>query len=812
MIGMTMDSVRRDIEVGLRGLRRARGFAATAILTLALGIGLSTAVFTVAKTLLVEPLPVEDQQRIVVLWGRSRDGKYDNVPLFGDQPRDFARASRTSRALARIAFVAREGALVVPVSVGGATANINRSLVSGEFFDVLGAHPIVGRGLRPDDDATGAAPVAVLSYAGWQTRFGGDPHAVGGRIRMQRTGVDVTIVGVMPRGLDYPRGTDIWMSQTVATTVPGSDHPFVEDDVVARLAPGAPMTAARGEITAFFDRPGAPPIQRGVRGVVHTLSELALGDAKAPVLIFAAAAGLLLLITCINVANLLFIRGVGRMREIAVRAALGASRPRIVRQLFTESALLAVAGGTLGSAVAVASLRAFVALAPADVPRLDEIHVGAATLGYAMTIAMLATVVFAIGPALLATSRDVESALRSGTRQSASRGVRRATEAFVVGQVALALVMLSGAGLVARTLYALEHVPLAYDPSRLLLADLTLRGDRFQGREKQIALLDQLLPRVAAIPGVAAVTPVNNVPFSGAGIDAVPAIEGQTPNEAATNPFMSMEAVEPNYFSALGISLLEGRGFTDADRSGAPPVAIVNQAFASHFWPGHSAIGKRLMHDRLVTIVGVVPNTRYRDLRITRLSLYIPLRQSPFPFAPTTLAIRARGSSDAVVAELRSTIAGVDAGAELATVRSFDALLDRPLAHPRLTAALLAMFASAALALAAIGLVGVMMAMVRQRTSELGIRMALGATGNDVGRLVAGRGVRLTAIGVAAGLAGALATDNFFAEILYGIAPTDVITLAAATVILTALATLAALIPAAASARIDPLVALRSQD
>lgn len=793
----------------MRGLWRARGFATAAVMTLALGIGLSTAVFSVANTVLLAPLPVHDQSRIVVLWGRSHDGQYDNVPLGADESRDFSRASR---ALARIAFFSREGSLVIPATVRGATIQLNRALVSSEFFNVLDTRPIFGRGLRAEDDAIGAAPVAVLSYAGWRKRFGGDAQVIGRHFRQQRTGLDVTIVGVMPEGLDFPRGTDFWTPLTPATTAPGNDHPFTENDVVGRVATGASMLAARDEITAFFARPGAPTIEHGIHGVVHTLPELVVGDAKAPVLIFAAAAALLLLITCINVANLLFIRSVGRVRELAVRAALGASRSRIVRQLFTESALLAAGGGLLGAGVAAASLRAFVALAPGDVPRLDEIHVGAATLGGAMAIAMVATVMFGVAPSLVASGRDVETALRSGTRQSASRGVRRATEVFVVGQVALALMILSGAGLVARSLFALERVPLAYDPSRLVLADLSLRGEQFIGRERTVAFLDRVLPRVAAIPGVAAVTPVGNAPFSGAGIDGIPSIDGQTLAEAAKNPFVSMEAVEPNYFATLGIRLAAGRAFTDADRSDAPPVAIVSQSFASRFWPGQSAIGKRLVQDGLVTIVGVVPDTRYRDLRITRLSLYIPLRQSPFPFAPTTLAIRARGPSSAITAALRSTIADVDAGAELATVRSFDELLDRPLAHPRLNTALLAMFASAALALAAVGLFGVMTAMVRQRTSELGIRMALGATGSDIGRLVAARGVRLTAIGVAAGLAGALATDNFFAEILYDVAPTDVVTLAAATIMLAALATLAALLPAAASARIDPLIALRSQD
>ena len=648
---MIFDTIRRDLHVGVRGLRRTPSFTIATVLTLALGIGLSTAVFTVANTLLLEPLPVHDQQHVIVLWGRSLDGKYDNVPLIGDEHQEFQTAAR---ALARVAFVAREGALIVPATVGGATMQLHRSLVSADLFAVLGTHPLLGRELRAEDDARGAAPVAMLSYTGWQRRFGGDPRVVGRHFQLPRTGADVTIVGVMPQGLDYPRGTDFWTPIIPATSAPGSDHPFREVDVVGRLAPGASMTVARDELTAFFSRDGAPPIQHGVHGVVHTLPELVVGDAKPAVLIFAAAAALLLLITCINVANLLLIRGVGRGREIAVRVALGASRGRIARQLLTESVVLAAAGSSVGAALAAASLRAFIALAPADVPRLDEIHVGAAMLGHATLIGMIATALFGVAPALIATRRDIEAALRSGSRQSASRTVRRATEALVVGQVALALMILSCAGVVARSLFALEHVTLAYDSSNLLLADLTLRRGQFDGREKQSALLDRLLPQIAAIPGVAAVTPVGNVPFSGAGIDGLPMLEGQTQRDAAKNPFVNMEAVEPSYFATLGVPVAEGRGFTDADRATAPLVLVVNQSLARRFWPGESAIGKRFAtrhaaHRRRRRARRAIPRPAYRR---GRRCIY-RLRQSPFPFAPMTLAIRTRGPSDAIVAALR---------------------------------------------------------------------------------------------------------------------------------------------------------------
>ncbi|MDB4875015.1 MAG: hypothetical protein JWM41_1461 [Gemmatimonadetes bacterium] len=807
-------TVEQDIRFTARSLRRALGFTVAAVLTLALGIGLATAMFSVASTLLLRPLPVRDQDRLVVLWGQSRDRKYDNVPLLGDQTRELVRASR---ALSSVAFVAREGASPIPISLGGSSAAlVRRALVSGSFFTVLGANPALGRALRADDDLLGAAPVAVLSYAGWQHQFGGDPHVVGRHFQVQSTGFDFTVVGVMPRGLDYPRGTEFWAAITPATTAPGNDHsfngePIVEVDAVGRLAPGATETAARDELTEFFARAGAPAIDHDVQGVVHSLATLMVGDVKPAVVVFSVAVVLLLFITCINVANLLLIRGIGRMREIAVRSALGASRLRLVRQLLTESVLLAIAGGILGAAVAAGSLRLLIAFAPPDVPRLDEIHVGGATLGAAMAIALLATIVFGIAPALVATQRESRAALRSGTRQSGSRRVRQATEMLVVGQVALALVILSAAGLVSRSLRALERVQLSYDPAHLMVAELTLRRDRFAGKEQQLALLERLLPRVRAIPGVEAVSPVGAAPFTGTGIDFRPALEEQTPGEIAKNPFVNAEAVTADYFATLGISIARGRTFTDADRAGALPVAIVSQSVASRFWPGESAIGKRLKGDGVRTVVGVAPDTRYRDLRDARPTVYIPLGQSPFPFAPTTLAIRARGRPESIVPSLRAAIAEVDAGAALTTARTFDDILAQPLAHPRLNASLLGVFAAAALSLAAIGLFGVMTTMVRQRTQELGVRMALGATSAEIGRLVLGRGARLAAIGVALGLVAAFAGNNLLDELLYHVAPTDAVTLLGSAVALLLLALLAAAIPARASARIAPVVALRSE-
>src|SRR5437763_14067315 len=484
-------SAMNDVRYAFRTLRTGPGFALTAILTLALGIGLATAVFTVADALLLRRLPVGDQDRLVVLWGQAPDRTY-NYPFGLDDAREFALQTRS---LERVAFFSYYGAGPKPIRDGDQISLLRRALVSGEFFDVLGARPVLGRALGATDDVSGAAPVLVLSYGAWQRRVGGDPHVLARPVLAYDDGVAYTIVGVMPRGLDYPRGTDFW-APVVPSTVPKDLY------IIGRLAAGRAAADAQDELTAFFRRPGGSRWGRDLRGVVHTLPRLILGDTRPALIVFAAAAGLLLLITCINVANLLLVRGLARVREIAVRSALGAGRGQVIVQLLTENALLALAGGALGLAVAAGAVRIFVAFAPAGVPRLDEIHVNANALAGAIAITAVATLIFALAPAVIPSRVTLERALRSDPRHSAGRRSRRATEALVAGQLALALLVLSAAGLIARSLIKLERADLAFEPSHLLIGALTLRYDRFDTAAKQRALLERLVSHVRAIPGV----------------------------------------------------------------------------------------------------------------------------------------------------------------------------------------------------------------------------------------------------------------------------------------------------------------------
>jgi predicted permease len=805
-----MGGLLTDIRVGIRSLRRTPGFAVTAILTLALGIGLATAVFTVAEALLLRRLPVQDQDRLVVLWGQmpERDFAY---PLGFDDAREFARRTRS---LERVAIFASWGAAPLPIRDADQISRLRRALVSGEFFDVLGVRPELGRALQPEDDVYGAAPVMVLSYGAWQQRFGGDAHVLGRQLVMYQDGVPYTIVGVMPQGLDYPRGTDFWAP--IAASIPPKGLPFVSLHVIGRLAPRATLTDARAEMTTFFARAEASPWERDLRGVVHSLPRLVLGDVRPALLVFAVAAGLLLLITCINVASLLLVRGVGRFREIAVRSALGAGRGQVIVQLLIENGVLAVAGGALGIAVATAAIQSFIAFAPAGVPRLDEIQLNATALAGAVGITAVAMLLFGLAPAIMTSRVELQRALRSDTRQSGSRRSRLATEGMVTGQVALALVVLSAAGLIAKSLLKLERAELFLEPSHLMIGELAVGYDQHDNAAKQRALLERLLPQLRAIPGVRGVSPVVAVPFAGsAAWDGRPASEGQSPEEVAANPMLNMDVVVPDYFTTLGIPVLRGRGFTDADREDAPAVVVVSLSAARHYWPGRDPIGKRLRMgaelEQTLTVIGVVPDTRYRDLREARPSVYFPLRQSFFPFAPMALAIRTSGPPDEQVPAIRRVISETAPGVALTSAASFETFLDGPLAQPRLNALLLAVFAGAAVVLAAVGLFGAMATMVRQRTRELGVRMALGANAGDLRRMVMGRGLTIAPIGSALGLVGALLANRLLRGLLYNVTPTDLATLVAVTAFLIVVSALASLIPARATTRIDPVVALRAE-
>ena len=798
-----MDKLIRNARTGFRSLRRTPGFAAAAILTLALGIGLSTAVFTIANALLLRRLPVRDQDRIVLLWGETRDKRFRNFPLDLDGARAFI---RDSRSLESGAFFGYEGASEIAVRDGDRTTNLKQTVTGGDFFAVLGARSALGRTLAAADDQFGAEPVAVLSYSAWQRQFGSDPRVLGRRFSVHETAKTYTIVGVMAEGFDYPRGTDFWVS--VFPQYPPDALKLRSFDIIGRLAPGATPRSARADLTAHFGR-YADAFLRNVLGVVHTLPEVAIGETRPALVAFAAAAGLLLLLACANVANLLLVRGIGRAREVAVRSALGASRTQLIAQLLTENALLAVAGGLLGAAVCASAIRVFVAFAPVGFPRASEIHVDGAALLAAFVITLSATLLFAVVPAVLTSRGDLLQTLGSGVRHSVGRRSRLATELLAAGQLAIALVVLAAAAVITRSLVALERVNLGLEAPRLLVAKLAFDPYRYDDEKKQARVLETVMDRLSSVPGIEGVSTSVSVPFT-QGWEGRPTAEGQTAEEIATDPVLAMDVVDARHFTTLGVRMLRGRAFSPADGPDQPKVAILSESAAEYYWHGQDPIGKRMLGaGDTTTVVGIAPDSRYRDLREPRRAIYYPLAQSVFPFAPTNLIVRATGSPAALVPAVRRVLDEVAPGVILANGSTFESYLDAPLAQPRLNALLLAVFAAAATVLAAIGLFGVMATMVRQRARELGVRMALGATARDIRDLVVGRGLTIAVGGAAAGLAGAIAANRLLAAMLFEVSPADAVSLIAVALFLLAVALIATLIPARSSTRIDPVVALR---
>jgi predicted permease len=780
------------------------------MLTLALGIGLSTAVFTVADALLIRRLPVADQGRLLLLRGEAKGSRLSEIPLTLNDVREF---QRRSRSLDGVAFFAFRGAVPAPIQVDGRAIPIEIGLVSGNFFNVLGTRPALGRALRAEDDIAGAAPVVAISYRAWQQFFNGDSAIIGKSVRMIYTGRNYTIVGVMPKGLDYPRGTDVW-APLVAYGAAGGflDILSGELDVLGRLKSGATAQQAGGELTAYLDRAEAPASQRDVRGVATALVDVILGSTKPAVVLVTVAAALLLLLACVNVANLLLVRSLGRVKEVAIQSALGASRGRIVGQLIAESGLLGLGGGSIGAAFAATAVKLFVHLAPSSVPRIDEIGVSAVMLGVALLVTVVAMLLSVVGPAVFTLRVQASEVLRSGARSSSGRRIRKLAEALVVVQIVLATVSLVAAGLVIRSFVNLEHVDLGFESGHLIVVQVAMQPDQLSDALKQQRAIDMAVANSKALPGVRDVTPVFAVPFIGAGggVDGRVSTPGQSEEEQARNPVVNMDVAAPNYFAMLGIPVLRGRALSVTDDKGSEPVVVISTSVARHFWPSADAIGKQLSASgQAFTVVGVVPDTRYRELRTAWPSVYFSTGQSPLPVA-STLLIRTTVQSDAVVASVRQAVAQVR-GLVVLSASPFETPLHVARAQPELSAMVLALFAAAAISLAAIGLLAVIATMVRQRTHEFGIRMALGASAARVRRMILVRGVSLAAAGVAIGIAGALAVSRLLSALVFEISPTDPTAVAAVAGLMLGVATIASFIPAWLNLRADPVVALRSE-
>jgi len=814
-------SFRQDVRFALRGMRRSPGFFAGAALILALGIGLSTATFDVFYTVLVRRLPVVDQDRIGIFLGQLSDARTQLIPPSRRQLAEFRRETRTLRAVAGVGwdgpwswYVRDPGdsrhAIIVPSSV-----------VTANLFDVLGVKPIIGRSLQPQDDELGAPKVLVISRELWRREYGDDPRVLGKQLIDQSSRVAYTIVGVMPEGLSFERGAELWRPLNAQFPIRADsdlDSPYGAVRVVGRLAPGATLGAARDEFARFFSRAMTvrnPALAGRIGAVAHSLTEEVFGDVRPALRIIAAAVALLLLITCVNVASLVLIRASGRVSDLAVRASLGATRWRIVRQLLIEGVVLAMVGGAIAVVIAAGALRALVALAPAQLPRIESVHLDWTTLGMAVVLSLTTVVAFAVGPALSISSGDLFAFVRSGARSlTGSRRSRRGRNALVVAQFALTLIVLTGAGLLARTLEHMQRLDLGFNEDRLAVVELRFNQDARTTVLTINALIDRLRARLGEIPGVASVAAAIQTPFQGSGIDGWVSAEGESSTRHAGDPFVDLEFVTPNYFRTLDARIIAGRSFDDADADATTPIVVVSKSVADHFWPGQPAVGKRLHcfgGDELCPVVGVVGDTHYRNLVKPHRAVYRVSRQAPDGvFAPRVLLIATRGDPSKLLPTFRSLITSTEPEVTLGRAQPVRDLLGTPLAQPRFNVALVGVFATVALILAGMGIFGVLTFHVVQRTRELGIRHALGASPGELGGMMLREGMTLAAGGILAGLVVSTLATRSLEALLFGVTPLDPITFAGAAILLGVCAVAGVAIPVRHAARIDPITALRA--
>jgi predicted permease len=813
-----MGDLLRDLRHALRLAVKSPGFTLAAVLTLGLGIGAATAIFAMVDAILLRPLPFRDQDRLVSVWGemKERNQKFVEISLL-----DFADWRDRSRAFSGLALVGTNDSDAA-LTGHEQPVHVRVRLTSDNFFQVLGAKAALGRTFVAGQDDRPGVNVVVLSNGFWRSHFGADRGILGREVLLD--GQPNTVVGVMPRGFRYSGDVDLW------TTLSGMyGAPSLADlrifEAIGRLKPGVPLAKAREDLLAISQRiqRERPLTNQGYTARVTPLAEEILGDTRAALLLMLGAVGLLLLIACANVAGLLLARAQTRQKETALRTALGAGRGRLVRQLLTESCLLAVLAAGVGLLLAWGGLRVLLAAGPADIPRLDEVGIDGRMVLFSLAVALGTAALFGLAPALQTAGTDLTAALKEGSKSSASTRTARLRSLLVVAEVAVALVVLVMAGLVIRSFLALQHTDLGFEPRNVLTFRLTLNTAKHPDKPAWSNLFQDLLHRAETLPGVQSASLVLLRPLSGPiGWDYDFTVEGQTREAQLTNPTSNHERVSPGYFRTMGIPLLAGRDFTATDTAGSQRVAIVNKSTADRFWPGQDPLGRRLRwgrvnqpSDKWLTVVGVVSDARYREIEAVRPDLYVPFLQEPH--WAMDLVVRTNGDPMKLARPLSEVVRSLDPDLPVASLTTMEQAIAGSVARPRLRTLILGLFAALALILAAVGLYGIIAYSVAQRRREIGIRMALGADRRAVLRLILFQGLGLTAAGLATGLAAAILlilterSSGWLGGLLYGVAPTDLLTFAVVPLLLLAVAFLASLLPAARATRVDPLTALKAE-
>jgi len=807
---LAIESLWVDVRHAARALRKRPIFAAAVVVTLALGVGANTAIFSLCNAVLLKPLPYAHPDRLVTLWEQQRGGSLGTVA-----PANFVDWRQQASSFSTVAAIASSSLVLTG---NGEPARLSAGAVSWSFFSLLGVDPVLGRTFLEEEDLPGRNRVAILSYATWIDRFGGRAEIVGSTVTFNDA--PYTIVGVLPSDFELGgKGSSVRARSIYEAWVPlalnparlqRGTHPL---RVFARLAPTADLQSAQAELdvvaAALARAYPEDNKDKGIRAV--SLNEWLTGDARQPLLMLLGAVGFVLAIACANVANLLLTRAAERQKEMSVRLAIGASRGRMARYLLVESALLGIAGGALGLALASAGLRVVAVSLPADLPRAATVAIDWRVLLFTAAISITTIVLFTLAP--LAHTRRVSAreSLAHGTRVARSSSTVRG--ALVVAQVAITLVLLVGAGLLAKSLWALVHVPTGFRPDHVLTARVTLPRARYTDAQRVAAFQRMLFERLRVLPGVTRAGATAYLPLSGDDNGWAFFIEGRPPLPVGVYNMAKYRAVSDGYFGAVGMPLVAGRDILATDTSDAPLVVVVNEAMANTYFRGEQPLGQRLqfnLHWR--TIIGIVGDVRHERLDGGfKAEMYVPFAQAPNVETEPTIVVRTATDPAAMASTVRAAVAETDTAVPVDRVRTLDAFVSASVGQPRFRTWLLAALSLLALVMASIGLYGVTNDAVVQRTRELGICLAVGATPADVVRLVLARGARLLCAGLLLGLLASAALTRSMTRLLYDVAPLDPQTFAMVPALLIAIGFVASYIPARRASRIDPALALRAE-
>jgi putative ABC transport system permease protein len=811
----TLESLMQDVRYAFRTLSRAPGFAAIAIGTLALAIGANTAIFSVVYAIVLKPLPYPNPEQLVSVFNNKLQ---EGVKVTGVSYVDLTEYRAENRVFSEIAGA---NGHALTLTGHGDPQDIPVEVVTPQMFSLLSAKPLLGRTFYPDDNAKGAAPVVILSENFWRSQFGGDARVLGSSIVLDKR--PFTVVGVMPADFRTPifleGGRDIWIP-LVQDPLFG---PWMERrgghwmGVVGRMKPGVTLAQAQAEMDTISARIAKewPTTNTGWTIGLMSMQQRDVGDVKTALLVLLGAVGLVLLIACANIANLLLTRATARAREMGIRIALGAERTRIARQLLTESAVLGIAGGVIGVCLAYAGVRGLAASLPASLPRVNEIRVDGLVLGFGLVISLGASLIFGLAPALFSAGSDTQTALKEGSGQAGQAGGwLRARNLLAVAEIALAMVLLTAAGLLLRSFERLTSVYPGFDAEHTMKAEVSLPQFQYSTPEQWTAFSSALLAKIQSEPGLQNSAVAVPLPLANGFVNIAFAIEGNPPLAPGITRTADFGTVSPEYFNVMRIPLLRGRDFTSADVMGAPRVAIISERLAQLYFPNQDPIGKRMNFgfppgtDAMREIVGIVGDVRDQSLNDDPgPMMYVPYAQSPIWGGEIITRTNLSGAS--VASTIRGDVRAIDKDLPVTDVEWMTEAISSSVEEPRFRTWLIGLFGAVALILAAAGIFGVISYAVTNRTHEIGIRIALGATPGHVMSLILGESARLLLIGLAFGIAVALALGRYLATLLFGVRPTDFVTFAGVAFVLAMVALAAAYIPTRRAMRVDPMVALR---